>query len=451
MNMRHICDRKVCNERKEVEMSMEATVNKPAKYPVFRWFVLASAILMMFFSMMTGLAVAPLMGVIAKDLGVDIGTASFGIMGLNIFSGAVGVIIAGYLLDKLGIFKVMLGSMVLLIIANTSYLFLGHSFEGVVFIRVLIALGGSVGLIAINPVVSIWFPEKERGLALGLNALTMLGAICGFILGPSFAQMAGSWQMGMAWLSGILVLGLIFMLGVAANVGKYQVVTQSDASVASKSTGEDNFWKFIKGNQAFWLGLAVMALSNWANNAFNDLSPGYLAVDPPVGVGYGPEVAGQFSSGTWVGVLLGIFIGGIVIDKVFKGKSGILIIVGFICNLIFFNGILCQPIYGNPTILSFWLLAAGFVNPFTAVGNQYFAIKSFSPDVIGKVSATWTSISNFIGAFGVMLGSYALSSTGTYHVSFAIVAIVSVLGIIAAMLSKDRRSAIEAAYKQQSA
>ncbi|MBP2653037.1 MAG: transporter transrane protein [Firmicutes bacterium] len=425
-------------------MSSKDNCCNSEKYPTFRWFVLASGILMMIFSMMTGLAVAPLMGVIAKDLGVDIGTASFGIMGLNIFSTAVGVMIAGYLLDKFGVFKVMVGSMAVLIVANTAYPFIGHSYDGVVFLRVLTALGGAVGLIVINPVVSLWFSEKERGLALGLNALTMLGAICGFILGPALVQRAGSWQVGIAWMSTILLVGFLFILAVSIAAKNYQA-PNSHVESSGDATSEGDFWQVIKHNPAFWLGLAVMALSVWANNAFNDLSPGYLAVEPPVGVGYGPEAAGQFSSGTWVGVLFGIFIGGLVIDKVFKGKSGVLVIAGFVCNLIFFNGILLHSIYSNPAVLTVWLLAAGFVNPFTAVGNQYFAVKSFSPEVIGKVAATWTSVSNFVGAFGVMIGSYALKTSGTYHISFAIVAVVSVLGIIAALVSKEQRTAIEMA------
>ncbi|MBP2650052.1 MAG: transporter transrane protein [Firmicutes bacterium] len=425
-------------------MSMEASVNNSPKYPTFRWFVLVSAVLMMFFAMMTGLAVAPLMGVIAQDLGVDIGTASFGIMGLNIFSSAIGVIIAGYLLDKLGIFKIMIGSMALLLVANTAYPLLGHSYEGVVLIRILIALGGAVGMIAINPVVSIWFPENERGTALGVNSLTMLGAVLGFILGPKFAQMAGSWQGGLAWMSGILLVGFVYILVVGILANRYELPNSSPVA-KDEPAADTNFWHIVKSNPAFWVGLAVMALSNWVNNAFSDLSPGYLAVQPPVGVGFGPEVAGQLSSGTWIGTLVGIFISGIVIDKVFRGKSGILIVVGFICNIIFCNGIMFHQIYSNTTLLTIWLLGVGFVSPFTAVGNQYFAIKSFSPDVIGKVSATWTSISNFIGAFGVMLGSFALKTTGTYYVSFAIVAVVSVVGIIVALASQDRRAAIEAA------
>jgi MFS family permease len=432
-------------------MSAGDFVNDEAGYPTFRWFVLAAGILMMFMSMMTGLAVAPLMGVIAQDLGIDIGTASFGIMGLNLFSTAVGVLIVGILVDKIGILKVMTGSLTLLLAVHIAYPLIGHTYNAVVVLRILTALGGAVGLIAIEPIASRWFPVKEKGLALGLNCLCMAGGMAGFTFGPMFAERAGSWQSGLSWISYFLVVAIAFLLYVTINEKNHQPPSFASVSGKVAAEAEENFIKVLLHSPAFWLGLAVMALSNWANNAFNDLSPGFLAVSPPIGAGYGPEVAGRLSSGAFFGTMLGIFCSGIVIDKIFKGRSGLLVMLGFACNLVFYNGILFEQIHGNMAVLSTWLLIAGITNPFTAVGNQYFAIRSFSPHIIGKVAASWTCICNFIGSFGVMAGSYALHNTGNYHMSFSIVAGVCVLGFIAAFLSRERRTAIESAGIQMKA
>ncbi|WP_371379397.1 MFS transporter [Sporomusa aerivorans] len=428
--------------------------NAEARYPAFRWLVLAAGILMMFMSMLTALAVAPLMGVIAPSLGIDIGTASFGIMGLNLFSTAISVIIVGILVDRIGIMKVMTGSLLLLLAVHLAYPVIGYTYNAVVGLRILTALGGAVGLIAINPIVSQWFPVKEKGLALGLNCLTMLGGMAGFTVGPMFAERAGSWQTGLAWLSYILVLGIIFLLYVTLNEKKHQPpslvsVSNKEACEGTCET-EESFSKVLLHCPPFWIGLAVMALSNWANNAFNDLSPSFLAIAPPLGAGYGPEVAGRLSSGAFFGSMFGIFCSGLVIDKVFKGRSGMLVAIGFICSLVFYNGILLPQIHGNMTTLSAWLLLAGFTGPFTAVGNQYFAIKNFSPHVMGKVTASWTCISNFTGAFGVMAGSYALHHTGTYVMSFGIVASICVLGLVAAavVISKERSAKIDSAGVQ---
>jgi sugar phosphate permease len=186
-----------------------------------------------------------------------------------------------------------------------------------------------------------------------------------------------------------------------------------------------------------------MAFSNWANNAFNELSPGFMAIDKPIGLGLGASTAGKLSSGTWVGMIIGMFCAGIIIDRIFKGRSAPIVIIGFICNLILYNGILFPAIHSSTSTLSIWLMASGFVNPFTAIGNQCFAIRTFPPNVIGKVIALWTCASNFMGSFGVMAGSLALDNTGTYHMSFIFISLASVVGLIAAIVSREKRTAIE--------
>jgi len=424
-------------------MGANVMEQKAVKYTGFRWLVLIGGMLMTTLSMMTGMTIAPLIGVIAKDLGVDIGTASFGIMGVNMFTTAIGVVIMGYLVDKAGLFKVMLGSMVLLLVTHLLYPVMGHGYAGVVFLRILTALGGAVGLILLGPIVAQWFPENERGTAMGVSAIGMFGVIGGFTLGPAVVEWAGSWQAGLAWISVIIAVGIVYMVCIMIGGRNIQPPNLVAEKKAEHPAYEGSFFKLIARNPAFWLGLAVMAFSNWSNNAFNDLSPGYLAVDPPAGVGYGPQMAGQLSSGGWIGMMAGMIAGGIMIDRVFKGRSGLMVMLGFVFNLIFYNGILLQPIYSQPAILSGWLLVSGFVNPFTAIGNMYFAIKSFSPSVMGKIMASWTFIGNIAGSVGVMAGSYALHATGTYHTSFMIVSVVCILGFVAALVSKDRRTELE--------
>ncbi|MBP2652549.1 MAG: transporter transrane protein [Firmicutes bacterium] len=423
-------------------MDKGAKAAVPTQYRGYQWFVLAAGILMMFITFMTSLVFAPLMGVIANGVGVSIGAASFGFMGIMMFANAIFVLFWGYLVDKIGIFRVILGGLGVLFATHLLYPVFGNSYNAVVVLRVLTAFGGAPGLIMIEPIVSRWIPVKQRGFALGLNSLSVFGAVTGYILGPMLVGWAGNWQAGLAWLSVIIGAAIIYVMVVAYAVRNNQP-TVMPALAVERVSADENFLKILGRNPAFWLGLAVMALSNWANNAFNDLSPGYLAVDPPIGVGYGPEQAGRLASGNMVGIMLGIFVGGIIIDKIFKGRSGLLVMVGFIANLIFFNGILFPEIHSNPSVLSGWLLATGFVNPFTAVGNQYFAVRSFSYRIIGKVAAAWTCISNFVGSFGVMIGSYALHTTGNYYLSFIIVAVICILGFIAALVSRERRSAIE--------
>jgi MFS family permease len=425
-------------------MNDKKNTQELVKYPKFRWLMLASAVLAMFCAQMATMSFAPIMGVISKDLNISLGTASFGFMGMNLFSTAVGVIIAGMLIDRIGSGRVMSGGIILILLANSAIPLVGHSYIALVIIRMLEALGLAPALIAIQPVVSFWFPENERGLAFGLNAFCVFGPVLSLMFGPGIILSASTWQNGMLYYSIVFAIAAIFIAGVAVAAKNHLPPTLANNS--SKENNQEiakpNF-KIVLRHPAFWLGLIVMALANWSTQAFNDLSPAYLAVDPPVGVGYGAQTAGSFSALTWIGMICGMFLSGIIIDKIFKGKPAPVLLIGFLANLVFMTGILLQPIYSSGSTLTAWLMIAGFFNPFVSVGNQIYSVRVFAPNVIGKVSAIWTCVGNFAGSIGVMAGSFALHLTGTYKMSFIIIGIVCAIGLVASLLSSGKQDRID--------
>jgi len=423
--------------------------NKPTlksdQYPAYRWLMLAAAVLTMFCAQMITMSFAPLVEIIATDLGIDLGTASFGFMGMNLFSTAVGVMIAGVLVDRIGLSRVMIGGLLLMLLANSALPLFGHSFHAVVLIRILEALGCAPALIIIEPTVSYWFPNSEKGLALGLNGFCILGPVGTGMFGPKLVMSASSWQYGMLYFSLVLLIATTFIIIVNVRSKHHLPPTMLKREETHEAPKQD-FMKSVLRSPAFWMGLCVMAFSNWANQSFNNLSPSFLAVDSPVGAGYGAQAAGQFSAGTWMGMMVGFFISGFVIDKVFKGRTAPLVMFGFVANIILYTGILFHAINSSPAILTMWLMTAGIINPFTSVGNQCFAVRTFSPEVIGKVVAVWTCISNFAGSIGVMAASLALRNTGNYNLSFGIIAAASLAGFIAALISREKRAQIESQY-----
>lgn len=425
-------------------MGDKKSTQELVKFPAYRWLMLASAVLAMFCAQMATMSFAPIMGVISKDLGISLGTASFGFMGMNLFSTAIGVIVAGLLVDKIGSDRVIPCGILLLLLANSALPLVGHSYIAVVIIRMIEALGVAPALIVIQPVVSYWFPEKEHGLAFGLNAFCIFGPVLSGMFGPGLILNASSWQNGMLYYSIVFAVATIFTAAVGIGA-KHHLPPTMLKELNEENTQEKakpNF-KIILRHPAFWLGLCVMAFANWSTQAFNDLSPAYLAVDPPVGVGYGAATAGTFSALTWIGMMCGMFLAGVIVDKVFKGKSVPILVIGFIANLILMNGILFQQIYSSTSALTAWLMIAGIFNPFVSVGNQCFAVKTFAPNVIGKVSAIWTCVGNFAGSAGVMAGSFALHLTGNYKMSFTIIGIICVLGLTASLLSSGKQNRID--------
>lgn len=425
-------------------MSDKKNTQGLVNFPKYRWLMLASAVLAMFVAQMATMSFAPIMGVISKDIGISLGTASFGFMGMNLFSTAIGVIIAGMLIDRIGAGRVMSGGIILILLANSAIPLVGHSYIPLVIIRMLEALGLAPALIAIQPVVSFWFPENERGLAFGLNALCVLGPVLSLMFGPGIILSASTWQNGMLYYSIVFAIAAIFISVISAGAKNHLPPTIANDSKEenNQDIAKSNF-KIVLRQPAFWLGMIVMALANWSTQAFNDLSPAYLAVDPPVGVGYGAQVAGSFSALTWIGMICGMFLSGIIIDKIFKGKPAPVLLIGFIANLVFMTGILLQPIYSSGSTLIAWLMIAGFFNPFVSVGNQIYSVRVFAPNVIGKVSAIWTCVGNFAGSAGVMAGSFALHLTGNYKMSFIIIGIICVIGLAVSLLSSGKQERID--------
>lgn len=425
-------------------MSEKKSTVESIKFPKYRWLMLASAVLAMFVAQMATMSFAPIMGIIAKDINISLGTASFGFLGMNLFSTAIGVIIAGMLVDRMGAGRVMSGGIILIFLANSAIPLFGHSYIALVIIRMIEALGLAPALIAIQPVVSYWFPENERGLAFGLNAFCVLGPVLSLMFGPGIILSASTWQNGMLYYSIVFAIAAIFIAVVSADAKNHlpPTITNDSSEEKDQNIAKTNF-RVVLHHPAFWLGLIVMCLANWSTQAFNDMSPAYLAVDPPVGVGYGAQTAGSFSALTWIGMICGMFLSGIIVDKLFKGKPVPVLLIGFIANLVFMNGILFQPIYSSGSALTAWLMIAGFFNPFVSVGNQIYSVRVFEPNVIGKVSAIWTCVANFAGSIGVMAGSFALHLTGNYKMSFTLVAIVSVIGIVTAILSSSKQDRIQ--------
>lgn len=425
-------------------MSNKKLTQQSVQFPAYRWLMLSSAVLSMFCAQMVTMSFAPIMGVIASDLGINLGTASFGFMGINLFSTAIGVIIAGLLIDKIGINFVMPCGLILILLGNSLLSIFGHNYISIVIIRIIEAFGCAPALIAIQPIVSYWFPSNEQGLAFGLNAFCILGPVLSGIFGPKLMLSSSTWQNGMLYYSVVFLIATIFVVSVSVS-SKYHLPPTMLKELNQDSTQEKlkSDFKKVLYNPAFFLGLCIIAFANWITQAFNDLSPTYLAVDAPIGIGYGAEAAGTFSALTWIGMMFGMFFAGFIIDKVFRGKSVPILLCGFIANFILINGILFKLVYSSTTVLTVWLMIAGIFNPFVSVGNQCFAVKVFAPNVIGKVSAIWTCVGNFAGSAGVITGSFALHITGNYKMSFTIIAVICVLGLIASLLSSGKQDRID--------
>ncbi|MBP2642636.1 MAG: transporter transrane protein [Firmicutes bacterium] len=411
-------------------------MNDCEKYPRFRWAVLLACGVAMLCTGMNTMSFAPLLGVIAGNLGVDLGTASLGLMGLGMLVMALSIGLAGFLIDRFGIFRVLVGAIGVQMLANAAFTLIGHSYETVLIIRLIESAALAPCFIVNGPVAAIWFPKNEIGIANGASvAMLQLGNMIGLAGAPLLVSMTGSWQSGIGSLSIVSLLSLLIAV-VVANKSKYHQPptlqpSRQDAEVAHKS-----FLKY----PLFWVALIVNMLAMWCSQGFNDLMPAYLAVEPPVGAGFGPATAGQLMTIVSVSTMIFSLLGGFFIDKVFNGDNRKVILIGWVIGAISYPAIMISEVHNNVVILPVALVAAGVLGAFLGPALMGLGAKTFSPSAIGKVIGLWMFTGCFAGAGGVVGGSVALRSTGSYRLSMIIIVGLAIMGFIVSVFLKPGKS-----------
>lgn len=392
-------------------------------FPRFRWFVLAALCISTIATTIQMIAPATVMGIIAKEFGTDLGTTTGTIMGLFPLAVGVSCLIGGALIDRFGFIRIALASMILLIISSLLVPVLGQDLGGIALIRILQGLASGPILVVISPAAALWFPRKERAIVAGLQGMSVsIGFALGFAIAPSIFQAIESWQNMMAWLSIFGFVGLIMVLIVV--FGPKPPVTRPKADPDTISD-----FKLALRQPVTWVGVAIFCCGSWLLQAFNDLTPAYLAIDPPVGIGFGPVKAGQIMGIYMLAFLIFAGISGFIMNKVFRNNARPVIFIGFLFAAIFCTSIMFQFVYSNMPVLMICLILAA-LGAFTMPCAVAFITLSYPPYITGKIEGLWQGLGIFGGAIGVLIGAAALRGTGNYQLSIIILGIVAVVGAI---------------------
>ena len=428
-------------------------MNQVYLYPRFRWIVMATIAIVGISATSNAISIAPLIGVVATALHIRLGTASFGIMGLNMLATAVGAFLTSLITNRIKPYTLFIVSLFVLGTSNALLPWVGYTYTAVVTIRIIEGLAVAPVLVAYAPLVAAWFPVTERGIANGIQGISIsIGLALGVALGPVLFQHSGSWQSGLAWLSVIPGVTLLIVCAVAS-----MRRPEPHVEVAPETSGTDaRLFSQILRQSGFWAGTLCYCMGVWVLQAFNDLTPGYFAIAPPVGVGFGPVAAGRLMTIVMIAGAIGGLAGGFLSDRF--GRRPI-VFLGHLFNVVFCASVMLPMVTGSMSILVPVLFFVG-AGP-QIVNSQCLAFGcSFPSPIVGKTIGLWVSVGTFIGSVGVMVGSLALRLTGHYHASILIVSLVAFVGLIASVfltvprfadqtLSSDARDA--AAGHRQSA
>ncbi len=407
-------------------------------YPKFRWFVLLTMLIVTSTTSLSLISPAPLIGEMIKSMPyLSAGQVTGMTMGVFNFFVAVAALLGGILLDKLGFVKVYLIGLVLITAGYLLIPIIGTTFWGMIFIRFLQGFGTGPVMGAAANIAASYFPLKERSIATGVQGFAVsFGIAVGLILVPKLFAATGSWQSALTYLAAVGIIGLVMTIIVIFGP-KPPAIT--DERIKEEHSAAE--FKAAITKPVTWFAIFCIFAMSWVYQAFNDMTPGYMALDAPVGLGKGPAGAGLLV-GAQLSFMVGSILCGIICEKVFKGNPKILVSIGFLLGAFFTLLIKFQFITSNEGALITVLTLASFFFAFVNPLCMGYIAKNYPQKITGKLGGLAMGIGIFGGTAGVSAGAAALHTTGLYQMSITIMCIVCMVGFFLSFGLKTQKEKV---------
>ena len=328
--------------------------------PAARWTALILIALMMFFGYMFVDVMSPLQALVENQRGwtPDIfGTYASAEYILNVCGF---LIIAGGILDKMGIrFTGILSASMMFAGAAIKYVGISDWFQETAFCSWLgswwTALPGSAKMASlgfmifgcgcemagttVSKAIAKWFKGKEMAMAMGIEmAIARVGVFAIFSISPLIAAKMGSVAAPVGFCTVLLLIGLINFIVFSVMDGKFDAQL-AEAGQASGEEGSDEEFKVsdlgkIFGSLSFWVVALLCVLYYSAIFPFQRYGANMLQCNLD---GITPEAASQIFRWFPIGAAAITPFLGRYLDK--KGKGATMLILGalllIVCHLIF--------------------------------------------------------------------------------------------------------------------
>jgi len=328
--------------------------------PAARWTALILIALMMFFGYMFVDVMSPLQALVENQRGwtPDIfGTYASAEYILNVCGF---LIIAGVILDKMGIrFTGILSASMMFAGAAIKYVGISDWFQDTAFCSWLgswwTALPGSAKMASlgfmifgcgcemagttVSKAIAKWFKGKEMAMAMGIEmAIARVGVFAIFSISPLIASKMGSVAAPVGFCTVLLLIGLINFIVFSVMDGKFDAQL-AEAGQTSGEEGSDEEFKVsdlgkIFGSLSFWVVALLCVLYYSAIFPFQRYGANMLQCNLD---GITPEAASQIFRWFPIGAAAITPFLGRYLDK--KGKGATMLILGalllIVCHLIF--------------------------------------------------------------------------------------------------------------------
>ncbi|MDF2656215.1 MAG: rane protein major facilitator superfamily [Bacillota bacterium] len=401
-------------------------------YPKYRWFVLMAMIIITAFGHSVCIGAAPLVGEISKTFGTSLGETTAMSMMAYMLAAAVSCILSGFIIDKIGFIRVWIISLVLLIISSLFMNWTSFTPMGYTLTRLFQGFSEGPITAVIATVCQEWFRYRERSyVAAAQGFACWLGLSLGLVFTPAMLELTNDWHTALAWSAAPCAIGLAFAIILYA--GPKPPVTAPIITCEQQDIYKSDF-KLALSTATTFILFALAVFDTWYQQAFNDMAPGFYAVEAPVGLGLGPMGAG--SNLMWAGYasMLGGLAAPFVVEKLFKGKPRIPLFI--VCTLSAALMLCMRFVTAESGIIlillpALMLFFSSFVNP-TIFG---FIAKHYPHSVAGRIGGIASGMAIVGAVLGLIVGSAVLHITGTYYIPMIIMAcIIFIAGISVAFL-----------------
>jgi MFS family permease len=380
------------------------------------------------------IAYAPILGEIAKKLSIEIGTATNLMMGF-VLSVACVLIWGGVVCDKFGMTAALVLGLLCSTVPTALMPWIGNNFATVMLARLV--QGASVGFVfaTIGPILALWFPPREHGMASGLLIGSVsLGCAIGVFASPAILAITGSWEKTVFILGTPGWAAILFAMLITRRTPPASNMPEAPASHGVPA--ETMTFMGALSCPVTWLGSLIVFCNAWAMYCLYNLVPPYLAAEAPLGLGLGAAMSGKLSIAVTIIGLFATIFGGIFFDRFSKGESRTAAIIGFLISACVIL-ILLTVVSKNILFLALCLLFSGWGIPFMGPSISAFIAMNYPPGIVGRMIGWWFGFGTFGGAAGLYLGGMTISSSGNFYLAISMISVVSIIGVVLSFFLKS--------------
>lgn len=409
-------------------------MNRVEQYTSYRWLVLAAGCLAICSIYMDMIVYAPILGEIAKKINIEMGAATNLMMGF-VLSVAFVLIWGGVVCDKFGITVALVLGLICSTVPTAVMPWIGDNYTAVLMARLV--QGASVGFVfaTLGPILVLWFPVAERGIASGLLiGCVSLGSAIGVFVSPAILEMTNSWEKTV-FLMGTPGWAAILLAILVTRKSPPQHNLQETQELSGPSREQMGLMTALSYPMT-WIGSFIVFFNAWGLYSLYNLVPPYLAANVPMGLGLGPVMAGKLSIAVTIVGLFATICGGIFFDKIAKGNFRITTTIGFL--LASCAALILMPIVsGNIAVLAVLLIISGWGMPFMTPSLSAFIATNYPPQIVGRMIGWWYGIGTFGGAAGLYLGGAAIGKSGNFYMAIGMISVAAILGAFLSMFLKS--------------